>query len=124
MEVVVAIVDDEERVAPGPAVARGHVERDAAAAEYLAVEPDLVEGAGPRLGIGLDALGGGVAGSVGDRVGAKRIAGAVGVERVLDPFAAPSAHDLELVLDARTGRDLEGEVPQVGAGELLQMLRR
>ncbi len=122
--VVVAVVDDEQRVAPVLAVPRRQVHADLAAAELLGVDDDLVGGARARLRVGLDPFRRAVARAVHHRVRAERVARVVGVERVLHPLAVAAADDLELVLDARPRRDLEREVPDVGAFEPRQLLRR
>ena len=123
-QVVVAVVDDQQRVAAAALEPGRHVQAEAAAPERARVEEDLVEPARRRGAIVADPLGHLVAGAVGDRVGPERIAGQGLVERILDPLAVAVADDLELVLDPRPGRQLHRQVPDVGVGDPGQRLRR
>ncbi len=114
VQVVLAVVHDEQRVQARLAESRRQVDVPVLLVpERAAVELDRLEASLARERVVLGPLGDRVALAVHDRVRAERIARAVGVERVLDPVARALPDDLELVLDARLGRDLEHEIPEV-----------
>ena len=82
------------------------------------MERERLEGARARLGIGLDPVGHLVALALcSDRVGAERDRARGSGCSGSSIHSLPPCDDLELVFDARAVRDLEREVPEVGAGE-------
>src|SRR5690606_40682251 len=114
----------QRRVLTPPTKPRGQVRVPGpGVAERLAAHRQRLGGAGPGLETGPDPGRDLVAGPLQDRIGAEGIAGQVGVERVADPLVAIAAADLELVFDPRARRDLDVEVPDVGAGDPRERLR-
>ena len=124
-QVVVAVVDDQQRIAPVAAEAGRHIDGDVAiVAERRARHRDLVDDARARRRVRDRPLRPHVAHALRDGIGAERIGRLHRVERIEDPLLLAVPHDLELVLDARVFRQLDPEHPQVPVANPLERLAR
>ena len=122
--VVLAVMHDEQWITARFAIARRQIDADPTTTKGWAVVDNFVEVTSASVGVAMDPGRHLVANPVRDRVGAERIARSVGIERIFHPRTVAAANDLKLVLDARRNRQFEGQEPNVGVLDSLEILRR
>src|SRR5690348_9599068 len=121
LQVVTAVVHDQQRIPPGPPEPGGQVERHLRVpSQRPARHRELSQRPGPRLGIGPRPVRDLVPARVADRRAAHRAVRDPRVQRIVEALPVVAADHLQLVLDPGPVRQLEHRVPQVGAAEPAQ----
>ena len=124
-QVLGAVVDHEEIVAPRGAKSRRKVEDHAPRSrERLALEDHLLQRPRARIGIRLRPLGDFVAFRRRNRILSEGVGSPPGIQRVQKPFHPPPVDSLELVLDSGCRGELHHQEPEIGALDPVERLRR
>ena len=123
-QVVVTVVHDDQRVATRAPEPRGQVDAQRAlVVEGAARDAQFVDRAATREWLVLRPVRPFVAEGLADGVRTVRIRCGHRIQRIDDPFAVAAAAQFELVLDARLGRQLQMQYPQVAVRNALERLR-